>query len=97
MPGRGKGTLQPMGVDWASFTPRRGPVPMYRQLADYIRAAVDRGDLTPGAGLPSETGLADATGVSVDTVRLALAELRKAGVVVTAQGIGSFIAERGGT
>ncbi len=84
-------TLRDM-LDWLGFKAKIGPVPRYRQLAAWIAAAAESGDLAPGAGLPSETQLADYTGVSVDTVRQALAVLREQGVIVTAQGIGSFVA-----
>jgi DNA-binding GntR family transcriptional regulator len=80
-------------IDWTAFTPKHGPVPRYRQLAEWIAAAVESGDLARGTALPSETQLADYSGVSVDTVRQALAVLRDQGVIVTAQGIGSFVTE----
>ena len=83
-----------MSVNWADFTARRGVVPMYRQLAQWIEARIAAGDLKSGDGLPSEAGLADATGMSVDTVRQALAVLRDKGLVETATGIGSFIASQ---
>lgn len=82
-----------MSLDWSAFEPRRGAVPVYRQLAAFVTSAVERGDLAAGDGLPSEQGIADATGVSVDTVRRALEVLREQGLVVTSVGIGSFIAE----
>lgn len=86
-------TLHVMPLDWSRFAPVHGPVPRYRQLAAFIRAGVDSGKLQPGEPLPSETALADYCGVSVDTVRSALALLRDGGVIVTSQGIGSFVAE----
>lgn len=80
-----------MGVDWTAFEPQHGPVARYRQVADFIRLAVASGDLKPGDALPTETQLADYMDVSVDTIRAALQLLRDDGVVVTSQGIGSFI------
>ncbi|HEY7274334.1 MAG TPA: GntR family transcriptional regulator [Trebonia sp.] len=85
-------TLRSM-LDWTAFSPKHGPVPRYRQLAEWIAAAVKSGDLAPGTPLPSEAQLADYAGVSVDTVRQALSVLREQGVIVTSQGIGSFVAE----
>jgi DNA-binding GntR family transcriptional regulator len=80
-----------MGVTWTSFEPRRGAVPLYRQLAAFVAQAVEEGKLQPGDGLPGEQNIADATGVSVDTVRKAFEVLRARGVIETAVGIGSFI------
>lgn len=60
----------------------------YRQLAAWIAA----GDLQSGDGLLSDVGLADATGLTVDTMRRALAVLCDQGLFRTAVSIGSFIA-----
>ena len=76
------------------FTPRRGVVPLYRQLAQFITDAIEDGRLQPGDGLPGEQNIADSTGVSVDTVRAAFRLLREAGYIETATGIGSFIAQK---
>lgn len=81
-----------MSLDWQSFEPVYGPVARYRQLAQWIAGAVESGELKSGDALPTEVQLADYTGLSVDTVRSALKLLRERGVIVTAQGIGSFIA-----
>jgi DNA-binding GntR family transcriptional regulator len=81
-----------MTVDWTTFEPQRGPLPLYRQLVAFIVQAVEAGKLKSGDGLPGEHALADATGVSIDTVRSAFAVLRDQGVIVTSTGIGSFIA-----
>lgn len=80
-----------MGVTWGDFEPRRGLVPYYRQLAEFIRVRIEAADLQPGDGLPSERELAELTGLSVDTVRQSYAVLREAGLIDTAKGIGSFI------
>jgi GntR family transcriptional regulator len=76
------------------FTPGRGVVPLYRQLAQFITDAIEDGRLQPGDGLPGEQNIADSTGVSVDTVRAAFRLLREAGYIETATGIGSFIAQK---
>lgn len=83
----------PVMLDWTAFTAKHGPVPRYRQLAEWIAGAVASGELAHGTALPSETQLADYADVSVDTVRQALSVLREQGVIVTSQGIGSFVAE----
>jgi DNA-binding GntR family transcriptional regulator len=53
-----------------------------------------RRDPRTGDGLPGEHALADAMGVSSDTIRSAFAVLRDQGVIVTSTGIESFIAEK---
>jgi GntR family transcriptional regulator len=69
-------------------------VPLYRQVASYVRVAISDGRLQPGDGLPGEQNLADAMTVSVDTIRAALRLLRDEGLIETATGIGSFVAEK---
>jgi GntR family transcriptional regulator, transcriptional repressor for pyruvate dehydrogenase complex len=85
-------TMRVMPMDYTTFAPVHGPVSRYRQLAQFISAGIKDGKLSPGDPLPSETQLADYANVSVDTVRSALAVLREQGVIVTSQGIGSFVA-----
>jgi DNA-binding GntR family transcriptional regulator len=86
------GTFTGVSLDWTKFEGRRGAVPLYRQLVEFVARAVKSGELESGDGLPGEQGLADATGVSVDTVRRAFEVLRQEGLIVTSTGIGSFIA-----
>ena len=79
-------------IDWTTFEGRRSAVPLYRQLAAFVVQAVEDGKLNAGDGLPGEQSIADATGVSVDTVRRAFEVLREQGLIETAVGVGSFIA-----
>jgi GntR family transcriptional regulator len=67
--------------------------PKYQQIADRIRAQIDSGALRPGARLPSEPDLERECGASRNTVRLALALLTNQGLVVTRQGMGTFVTE----
>ena len=67
--------------------------PMYTQIMDQIATKVMAGDWQPGQALPSIRELASASGVSVITVKRAYLELERAGVIVTRQGKGSFVAE----
>lgn len=66
---------------------------MYAQIVDQIVTKVVAGDWRPGQALPSIRELASASGVSVITVKRAYLELERAGVIVTRQGKGSFVAE----
>ena len=67
--------------------------PMYQQIVDQVTAMVVAGDWAPGASLPSIRDLASANQVSVITVKRAYQELERAGVILTRQGKGSFVAE----
>lgn len=80
-----------MSIRWADFEAKRSVVPYYRQLAKFVRDAIEAGDLQPGDGLPGEANIADATGVSIDTVRSAFRLLREEGYIETAVGVGSFV------
>ena len=73
---------------------RDSPVPLYRQIADWIGAHVDDGRLQPGERLPSEEYLAADWGISHLTVRHAMALLIDAGKIVRTQGKGTFTAAR---
>ncbi|NJR72051.1 MAG: GntR family transcriptional regulator [Gammaproteobacteria bacterium] len=66
---------------------------MYTQIMDQITTKVMAGDWRPGQALPSIRELASDSGVSVITVKRAYLELERAGVIVTRQGKGSFVAE----
>lgn len=67
--------------------------PMYTQIMEQILAKVLAGDWGPGHALPSIRELASASKVSVITVKRAYLELEHAGVIITRQGKGSFVAE----
>ena len=65
--------------------------PPYRQIADQLRAAIDRRELAPGGRLPSEAELMAHYDVARMTVRQAIQELRAEGLVVAEQGRGVFV------
>jgi GntR family transcriptional regulator len=67
---------------------------MYAQIVEQVIAKVMAGAWAPGAPLPSIRELAAGSNVSVITVKRAYQELERAGVIVTRQGKGSFVAER---
>jgi GntR family transcriptional regulator len=64
---------------------------LYRQVADDLQSRVDRTEFAPGQRLPPEARLADEYGVNRLTVRRALEELARSGVVRTEHGVGSFV------
>ena len=70
----------------------RARLPLYVQVADWIRAEIARERLEPGTMLPSEADLQRRFDVSRATVRQAVQELAFAGVVKREQGRGTFVA-----
>jgi GntR family transcriptional regulator len=77
-----------LGLDKSS------PVPLYRQIKNQVREAVDSGEWAAGRRLPSERELFTALGVSRITVRQALSELVAEGYLTSAPGRGFFVAAR---
>lgn len=67
----------------------RGPV--YERIAAALRERIDRGELQPGAILPSEAEIRAEFGVSRGTVRQALAVLEHAGLVDVVPAKGRFV------
>ena len=71
-----------------------GPMPVYRQLAQLLREAIERGDYPPGRPIPSENRLAQEHDLARVTVRKAIAILVDEGLVQAVQGRGVFVTER---
>lgn len=69
-------------------------LPKYDQIASDLRGRIVRGDLTPGAALPSERELVERWGVARATVVKALDVLRQEGLIDTRQGTGSTVRSR---
>ena len=72
---------------------RNGDLPYYRQLINDIQAQIDAGVLKEGEQLPSENALAESCRVNRHTVRQALSELCRIGVLYRAKGCGTFVAK----
>src|SRR6218665_2516766 len=66
--------------------------PLYLQLKRWIEEAIHRGAISPGDALPSERDLATKVDVSRVTVRKAVLQLVKDGVLVQRHGSGTFVA-----
>lgn len=66
-------------------------LPKYLQIANHIREQVLRGDLEPGAEVPSERQLAEAWKVARPTATKALQILRQQGVLEVRPGLGTFV------
>ena len=70
---------------------RRRGVALYVEVQDRIEALVRAEGLGPGDALPGETEFQTRFGVSRATIRQALAELERRGVVERRQGRGTFL------
>jgi GntR family transcriptional regulator len=68
--------------------------PVFKQIADRLRAAIEDGELEPGARLPSEQELIEVHGVARGTIRQAVNLLRSEGLVRTEHGRGTFVRDR---
>lgn len=68
--------------------------PRYVQLRRRLEEGIETGVLAPNASLPPERELAEITDLSRVTVRKAIRELVREGLIEQRQGSGSFIRER---
>jgi GntR family transcriptional regulator len=71
------------------------PVPIFRQIADGLRAAIGRGTFPAGSLLPSVRAIAEELGINPNTVHKAVAELEREGLVEAERGRGMVV--RAGT
>ncbi len=80
---------------WKVFgRPAIAGVPKYVQLRESLHAAILAGHWPPGSRVPTEDELARLTRFSLGTVQRSLRELADEGVLVRAQGSGTFVADR---
>lgn len=68
------------------------PVPLYYQLQEIIRSRIESGQWQPGQQLPPEAELCEEFSLSRGTVRQALADLVREGLLHRRRGKGSFVA-----
>ncbi len=69
-------------------------LPIFRQIADQMRGAVDAGVYQPDEALPSLRALAVEIRVNPNTVQRAYDELEREGVVESRRGLGVFVVDR---
>ncbi|MGG5891081.1 phosphonate metabolism transcriptional regulator PhnF [Falsiroseomonas sp. HC035] len=72
---------------------RRGGVALWRQVMEHVNKDIVKGIFLPGAQLPTELIMARRFGVNRHTVRRAMEELEKLGLINVRQGSGSFVVE----
>lgn len=73
---------------------RSSAVPLYHQVAGQLRAAITDGRLQPGDALENEIDLAHRLSLSRPTVRQAIQELVRQGLLIRRRGIGTTVANR---
>ncbi|WP_428492266.1 phosphonate metabolism transcriptional regulator PhnF [Rhodopila sp.] len=85
----------PADMDNLTICPvhRQDGIALWRQIVGQLQAEIASGDLKPGSQLPTEAALSAQFGVNRHTVRRALEELSRDGLVRVEQGRGSFVAE----
>lgn len=74
---------------------RATPWGAYRTITDAMRRRIAEGEFPPGMQLPGEAALRAEYGVARNTLRRALADLEREGLVVTVPGRGRRIAQPG--
>jgi GntR family transcriptional regulator len=68
--------------------------PLFGQLADQVRTAAIRGELSPGQRLPSARDLAESLDVNLHTVLRAYQDLRDEGLIELRRGRGAVVTAR---
>ena len=68
-------------------------IALWRQIVGTLRSEIEGGTHAPGAQLPTEAQLSARFGVNRHTVRRALEEMSRLGLVRVEQGRGTFVAE----
>lgn len=72
---------------------RSSPMPLYFQVAQQLEEAIRTGELAPGQRLENEVDLADRFGLSRPTVRQAIQELVRKGMLVRKRGVGTQVVQ----
>jgi GntR family transcriptional regulator len=70
-------------------------VPVYLQLIEQVKHAIDMGALSPGDQLPAIRRVAEDLVINPNTVAKAYRELEHEGVIELRQGTGAFVSENG--
>lgn len=71
-------------------------VPIYLQLMEQVKHAIETGALRPGEQLPGIRPLAEELVINPNTVAKAYRELEHEGVIELRQGAGAFVSENAG-
>ena len=74
-----------------ALKPSDQPLPLYGQIRNALRARILDGSYAPGTQVPSESALGQLYSASRITVRQALSDLQKEGLIYKVHGKGSFV------
>ncbi|MBA2533973.1 MAG: GntR family transcriptional regulator [Rubrobacter sp.] len=77
---------------WIDVDPRSG-VPIYVQIVDQVRHAIEVGGFGPGERLPTVRRLAGDLAIAPNTIVKAYNELQRAGLVESRPGVGTVVAD----
>ena len=77
---------------WIDVDARSG-VPIYLQIVEQVRHAVEVGGLGPGERLPTVRRLAEDLAIAPNTIVKAYGELQREGLVESRPGVGTVVAE----
>ncbi|WP_232698047.1 MocR-like pyridoxine biosynthesis transcription factor PdxR [Brevibacillus daliensis] len=72
---------------------RESPIPVYKQIVQYLEQRISNGEYPPGTLLPSERLLSKELGVNRSTIVAAYEELRAFGIVESLQGKGTLVSK----
>jgi len=76
------------GIDFGN------PTPLYEQIIRDLRSRIERGEIQPGERIETQLQLAKKYGVSLITVKNALAQLVNEGLLFTRPGRGTYVADK---
>ena len=82
-----------MAIYASPMVNRMSAVPPWQQLADILRAQIVSGERAPGERIPSVVALGQEYELATNTVRKAITQLRREGLLVSRVGWGTFVAE----
>jgi GntR family transcriptional regulator len=83
-----------LAMSWDDEDLASGPVPLWFQIAERLRTAVEKGEFLPGDRLPPESALERRFGVSRTTARAAMEQLVHEGLITRKSGKGSTVQPR---
>jgi GntR family transcriptional regulator of arabinose operon len=78
-------------ANFLDLDPSTSRLPKYERLKNSFIAAIESGRLRPGDALPPEKALAQSFGVARNTIRQALQELERRGMLQRIHGRGTFV------
>ncbi len=73
---------------------RGSVIPPWQQLADLLRARIESAELAPGDKLPSIVSLSQEHDLAPVTVRKAITQLQREGLVESRTGWGTFVTRK---